>query len=97
MVSPTLILAPSATLISSTVPAKVTGISIEALSVSSTIRLSPSANSSPTLTDISITSTSAAPPKSGTKANRSDSTATASAITSGITASTIADSISIST
>ncbi|CRZ48897.1 Uncharacterised protein [Vibrio cholerae] len=58
-------LSPAAILISLTVPAKGAGTSIDALSPSTVIRDCSSATTSPTLTMISVTSTSS-PPMSGT-------------------------------
>ena len=56
---------PSLTCSALTTPALGDGISIDALSVSRTIKESPSATVSPTATHSSITSTSFAPPRSG--------------------------------
>src|SRR5690554_3663412 len=59
-------LSPTVTSTAVTVPARGDGTSIDALSDSSTTRVSSTAISSPALTPISITSTSPAPPRSGT-------------------------------
>ena len=63
--SPSLQMPPSLTCRALTTPALGEGISIDALSVSRTIKESPSATVSPTATHSSITSTSFAPPRSG--------------------------------
>ena len=62
---PALTLSPIDTLISRTLPPREVGISIAALSDSKTIIGSSSRTISPGLTQISITSTSSASPKSG--------------------------------
>ncbi|CAI8184240.1 MAG: Uncharacterised protein [Marinobacterium sp. xm-d-530] len=63
--SPSLTVSPSEMAIDTILPACGEGTSIEALSVSSVIRLSPSATTSPAATRTSITSTSVAPLRSG--------------------------------
>ncbi len=65
MTSPWLQVSPSFKTIFLIVPAFDAGISIDALSVSTTIIESPSLTTSPTATQISMTSTFSAPPKSG--------------------------------
>src|SRR5690606_28662057 len=64
-VVPVVILSPTCTLRLIILPAFSAGISMEALSVSSTIIESPSATSSPTLTPISIISAASVVPISG--------------------------------
>ena len=63
---PSFTLSPKATLISLTTPAVLEGISIEALSLSTVIRLCSTRTVSPTLTSISMTATSSKSPISGT-------------------------------
>ena len=63
---PCLILSPTFTAIAFTIPATEVGISIEALSDSTVIRLCSALTVSPTLTKISITSTESKSPMSGT-------------------------------
>ncbi len=74
---------------------------MEALSVSRTISESPSATSSPTATQISITSTPSEPPRSGTlndlSADAAGDKTTAGASTNGAGSTTAAASTSIST
>ena len=65
-------LSPSLAIILKTVPDKVEGTSIVALSDSSTTRVSPSSTKSPTATDTSINSTLSSLPISGTSAICSD-------------------------
>jgi hypothetical protein len=63
---PCLILSPTFTAIALTIPAIEVGISIEALSDSTVIKLCSALTASPTLTKISITSTVSKSPMSGT-------------------------------
>ena len=82
---PVLTLSPTATLISLTLPAIGDGTSIEALSPSTVIRDCSSVTVSPTLTMISVTSTSS-PPISGTWISLSAATAGAAAAGAGAAA-----------
>ena len=64
--SPSLSESPNLTLISVTLPLALDGMSIDALSLSTLTNESSTLILSPTLTKISMTSTSVAPPRSGT-------------------------------
>jgi hypothetical protein len=66
MIEPSATLSPTLTLIATILPASGDGTSIAALSVSSVTRPLSLATTSPTFTRTSITSTSVAPPRSGT-------------------------------